>query len=391
MTALAHPLLHDPFQMQSLKRDLFSRKLKPQHLGMGAGFFDIVGDTVWDAITGLNDAMEGALTAAINTVKQIGETLALIVRACIGDVPWSSVLGSLGEVFQGVGAVLYYMNPARIAYNWLSTAPLTAHAFAELDKFTGGMITTAVNLSDLPARAMRGDPISTVELIRDALLVIEIAAVVFSGGTYLMIGGIIGTMVGRQVCGHQTEAKEACMMAFQIAGAAVGSWGDSVAGAASAEMTDAEENAWLNGDDAYANYLDQSVEGHLQYAGQKFLTDQGISVISQGAIKMCQKGKWVGSNECKIMGEVVTDYLQNGTDEDFSDFLATEIAKIGAEQLMLQWFPPKSKEHQAIQRQWTLRYVDEPQAADVNQGQVNPFTFLLLAAGAAAVLIGAGS
>lgn len=390
MLVLAHPFQKE-FENRALKEALFDPSPRIGS-GLGANFFDQLGDTVWDAVTGLNNALEGWITSAINTIKQLGETLALIVRACVGDVSWSEVLKSAGKVFQDIGAVVYYLNPFRAGYEWLKQAPLTAHAFNELDKFTGGMITNAVNVSDLVARAMRGDPISKTELVKDAILIIQVCAIIFSGGSYLIIGAMIGTMVGRQVCSKQTEAKDACMAAFQIAGAAVGGWGDSITAAASSEMTVAEENAWLQGDDAYSQFLDTSLEGHLTAAGQKYLTDQGIDLISQGAVRMCQKGHWSGSKECQIIGEVVNDYLKSPGDQEWDDFLASEIAKIGAEQLMMQWFPKNSRPYRAIQKKWQIRYVDAPSTTDVTASQgLNPKALLLMAAAAAAVLVGAGS
>ncbi|NJM09360.1 MAG: hypothetical protein HC883_00210 [Bdellovibrionaceae bacterium] len=366
MSILVHPSLlpitSRSSEIERLKNAVLRHRVHQR--GMGAGFLEDLGDSIGSMITGLAEAMSGAITATINTIKKLGETIALIVRAAIGDISWDRVLRSLGEVFQDVGQVLYYLNPVRYSHEWLKEAPLTKHAFNELDKFTGGMLTTAANLSDLPFRAMRGDPISKAELIADALLAFQIAAVVFTGGGYLAIGLMVGTMVGRQVCSKQTQAKEACMAAFQIVGAAVGGWASGSTWGAGIEsgFSAAEEQAWLSGDQAYAQFIkDQASSNlltHLSSSASKYLTNAGIDQATQQAVLLCQTQKWAGRQECAIIGQVANNYLSSEGDEPFEDFLAREVARIGAEQLMLQWFPPDTKEHQAIQ--WQIKYTDMP-------------------------------
>ena len=399
------PMPHEQTErsMSSRREDLVPTSSGRKSFGMD-GFLDDLFDTAWDAVVGLNDALSSALTATINTIKQIGETIALVVRACIGDVKWSEVMDSLGEVFQGIGAVLYYINPIRATYIWLSESPLTAHAFNELDKFTGGMITTAVNLSDLPYRAMRGDPISTQELINDALLVITIVSIIFTGP--VGVGILLGTMVGRQVCSKQTEARDACMVAFQIAGAAAGSWASAASGvtwggASEAAARAAEEAAYRAGPEAYANYWAQVAQQealaqttsflpHLTNATQTYLTSVGIDAVTAEAVELCQENNWVGDRECEILGRIAADYVKAPDSMEWDEFLVKEIAAIGAEELMLQWFPPDTPQYQAIERAWQIKYIDVPvDQTNIVQKRFDPKTLLLIAAGVATVMIGA--
>lgn len=374
------------------------------------GFFDDLGDTLWDAVDGLADAMASAMTSIVNTVKQIGETIALVVRAAIGDVKWSEVFDSLGKVFQEVGNILVVINPIRLATNFLKEAPLTSHAFNELDKFTGGMLTTATNVSDVVWRSIRGDPISKYELIQDAIFIIQIAAIIFTGPVAL--GIMVGTMVGREVCSKQTEAKDACLVAFQIAGAAAGSWASAASGltwGAAAEITEdtalsaAEQEAWLAGDEAYQAFLQRQAEQialsqttaflpHLSAAAENYLLSQGIGVASQQLANLCDKQGWAGGKECDILAEVAGNYVRNELTNQipFEEFLATEVARIGVEELMLQWFPPESPEYQAIKRQWQIKYVNVPVPGEtvIKQTGLSAGTLLLLAAGAATFLLG---
>lgn len=385
-----------------------------ERAGMHGGFFDDLFGTFTDAIEGVTDAIQGALQGTLDAIAHIGETIALIIRAAIGDVSWNAVLDELGEVFQDVGTILVYLDPARMGYNWLKEAPLTSHAFNELDKFTGGMLTTATNLSDLPWRAMRGDPISKTELIKDALLIITIVAIVFTGPVGL--GVMLGTMVGREVCSKQTEARDACMVAFQIVGAAVGSWGSAATGVTwgtasevaegavtDTVLTDAEAEAWLAGDEAYRTFMTNQLDAyalsqttsflpHLTAAAENYLLNAGINTATQHAAELCKSAHILGGNECKILSQVAADYIKSDANEPWEDFLAGEVAKIGAEQIMLQWFPPNSPEHQAIQKQWTIKYVDVPvDQTIIVQQQASKKPLLFLAGGLALMLMGAAT
>lgn len=372
--------------------------------GMG-GFFDDVGKFFEDAVSGLAEALEGALQGVINTIKQIGETVALVVRAAIGDVEWSEVLDSVGVIFQQVATVAVYLNPIRMSYELLSTSPLTAHAFNELDKFTGGMITTATNVSDLPLRAMRGDPISKVELIRDALFIIQVAAIVFTGPVGL--GLMLGVMVGKQVCSKQTHAQEACTAAFAIAGAAAGSWGSAASGVnwgtsfwESGNVVASDGSGFVAGESAYnaalanqAALASTDYAAHFTIAASEYLTERGIHVITQEAVALCQRQGWAGDRECQIVGGIAEDFVNADPDKNWDEFLAEEVARIGAEELMLQWFPPESPEHQAIaKKKWEIKYVD--QAVDqtvIKKTTLDPKALLLGAAGIAMFLVGVGS
>lgn len=99
------------------------------------------------------------------------------------NINWGDVGRNLGKVSNVIGNVLTQLNPIYITYQLYSTNPVTEHAFHELDRFTGGLLTSTKNLSTLPARTIRGDAITKAELIDDALLALKLAIVIYSGGT----------------------------------------------------------------------------------------------------------------------------------------------------------------------------------------------------------------
>lgn len=392
-----------------IKNALLAKEQTLSHAKTMSGFLDDLGTSLWEVVDGMADAVGAAMTSVVNAVKQMGETIALVIRAAIGDVKWSEVLHSLGEVFQDVGNVLVVINPIRLYTNFLKEAPLTSHAFNELDKFSGGMISTGVNVSDVVWRSIRGDPVSKYELLQDAIFIIQVAAIVFTGP--VGIGIMVGTMVGRQVCSKQTEARDACMVAFQIAGAAAGTWASAASGltwGTAAEIADestlsaAEEEAWLAGDDAYQAFLQRQAEQvalqqtteflpHLSAAAENYLLSQGIGVATQQLSNLCDKQGWAGGKECDILAQVAGNYVRNEMTNNipFEEFLAQEVARVGAEELMLQWFPPSSPEHQAIKRAWQIKRTtyEVPQYVVQEGGGIG--AFLLLAAGGAMVLMGA--
>lgn len=393
-----------------------SRIREGKSYGMGSGFFDDLGDTLWSGVTGLTDALSGALQDIIHTVEQIGETIALVVRACMGQVSWSSVLDSLGTVFQDIGSAMVLLDPTRQLFDWLGSAKLTAHAFAELDKFTGGDLTTLKNLSDLPGRVLRGDPISKNELIKDALFIIQVVAIIvtFPEG----LGVAVAMMIGKQVCAKQTEARDVCMAAFEVVGIAVGDWAADWSTAtedladtsletefdnlpAEGSIEDAYNSIAADAGDAgttsattaatdVASHYD-TVQGYLSDAAGTVLENQGITLVTREASILCQTNQWAGRNECNIMSTVLADYLKQDEDTDWTSFLAKEIGKIGMIELMLQWFPKNSPEYLALQRHLIVQ-VPTPLITPpvvTTQAGLNPWTFLILAAGAASVVMGA--
>ena len=394
-------LLIHPMQMKTFPppvrtgnplRPGFAGLLRPAELayagktyGMHGGFFDDLGSTLWDGVDGLTTALGSALNAIVHTVEQIAQTIRLVVEACIGQVSWNDVLGSLGKTFQDIGQVLVSGDPLRTTYNWLATAPLTAHAFHELDKFTGGLLTGVTNLSDLPGRAMRGDPISKVELIQDALAALQVVMMIVTFPVGL--GIMVGMMLGKEICNHQTEAKDACNAAFIIAGAAVGGWSETW-GASDDQMLDAEFNALPA--NATMDQVDASVtptfSTYLQSAASNYMTAQGIGVVTQRANFLCQSDKWATRDECRILTTIAGDYAKSGGDVDWVTFLATEVGKLGVQQLMITFLPQGSPERVAIEKNWIVQTT--PAVPAVAAGSSNMMKFLLLIGGATLLMAG---
>ncbi len=407
--------LTDPyFTAEAIKTKLLKKHFGVHRATMD-GFFSDVADFAWDAVTGLYSAIGGVFSAAAMTVKKITETIILTVRAVIGDVSWDEVSHSLGEVFQNVSNVVVVMNPYRNVAEFAKENELTAHAFQELDKFSGGMITNAVNVSDVAQRSLRGDPISKEELLQDAIFIIQVVSIVFGGPA--AAGMFTGSLIGKEVCKHQTHAKDACMATFMIIGAAAGDYGSAVTGAnwgtsywnaeaaraaAQAEIAAGEvaasqlaSTAFVEAGSAEAQRLalaaSTSFFDHISPQASEYLLSRGLEQGTQELVRVCNKQDWLGNSECEILATVASNYVRNEltTNVPWEEFMANEIARIGAEQLMLQWFPENSKEHAALKRKWEIKYVDGGVQAQPSSNIKG--IMLALAAGAGMLLLGGAS
>jgi hypothetical protein len=377
--------------------------------GMGAGDLERLGNLVGDFV---NNAIQGAeemLRKAVQSVVQIiGEVLKAVVQfigACVGLVPWSEVLSSLAQVTKSISNLFIIINPSRYVFNVLNASELTRHSFQELDKFTGGMITDAVNISDLPFRALRGDAITKEELLRTALTAIKVAALITFGPggaalNYAAAGALVGSWIGNEVCKYQEDKyKDACKVAFTAAGyitggsyqqmlrdqAAVDAAYDRLAqeGASQGAYEAANQAADRIADKAFSDYLTEAVVSEAQRRGQ--------AEVVKGLTRMCEQQNWVGDRECRILGRVLENYINSPADMAWEDFLAQEAARLGVSLILEEIFPRDSKEGRAIRREYVRVYLDVPTPIDVSEpGLVdqapNPAGFLLIAGAAATIL-----
>jgi len=387
---------------------IFLRQKQSRTAGMAGGFFEDVLDDVLGGVAGLVEAIGDVLDAILQTVKQIGEMIGQILRVIVDGLNLFAIFDALADIFKFIGRTLVFLDASRFVTKWLKESKITGHIFNELDKFTGGMFTDAANTSTLLGRVMAGDNIPKDELIKDALFALKVVAIVFSGGSLAAVFVMVGSMAANEICSHQTENKDACKAAIIIASAAAGSYAQGLRDSSQSIITDefadsywvedqifaSEGASFVPGNAAYNAGLESSAATatgaflpHLTNAGAQYLNQVGIDAVTQQAMDLCQSGKWLGSNECRILSQVAGDYIQGGSDKEWDEFLGDEIAKIGASELLHQWFPPDSKEAIAIKRAWSIRYVDAPPVTVVNK-QVSPMTLLLLAGGAAALIMG---
>lgn len=92
----------------------------------------------------------------------------------------SGILKDVGKV---AGNVLKETNPLTITKNVMTSIPVLKDVYREADKFTGGTITKLTNVTNLPAKALQGKPISKQELIEAAMVAAQVGAIVASGGS----------------------------------------------------------------------------------------------------------------------------------------------------------------------------------------------------------------
>lgn len=419
-TSFIHPLLNPlpaskarntgglrgPGHGKKLHRILIAQSVRtPEEMG----FFEFAGDFfsgLADAIEGLADVMADVLGDILQTVGNIIDAVFSAIGDVLNLIDWEQIGENLGAIVRTASNIAVQLNPNRLIYNFLAENPVTAHTFKELDKFTGGMITNAVNVSDLVYRSARGDAISKEELIKDALFCLQVAAVVVGGPA--AAGGLVGNMVGREACKNvgNAEAVEACRMAVTIAASATAQYASDVYGVswgASGSEQVISDNAGQSVSSGATDTLVQSQQNNLNALFQEsgvlnfsdYLSNAAAQVVNQRltqeitkeAIRLCQEGNWVGDKECAILGQIASNYINAPAGMDWPTFLAQEAARLGVSLLMEQWFPKDSPERRAIE--WQIKHVQIPgQTIVVTQNKKsNLGVFALLAAGAGALFI----
>lgn len=321
----------------------YARRRRPQ---LGDGLFSDIAQGVSNVVSGVVSGTVQAVTnpfptitglsqvtgqLLLNSVQSIGSVITTIGDAVVhatGQVITPNVINNLGAVTRAYFDVLAKVSPERNMYNFLTHDPLVGHAFRELDKFSGGMITDATNVSDLVARAGRGDALSKQELVRDAIYGLKVAAIVVGGGA--AAGAMVGNMVGNQVCKNQTEGQDACRVAFTVIGAAGG-----------ADLADLLSDT----------PLDYTFSDYLSDAASNTFSQKAQSAVTQTSISLCKQNQWAGATECTILGQIVSDYLKAPEGTEWTTFLANEAGRIGALVLMANAFPPGSPERIALEKQ----------------------------------------
>lgn len=354
----------------SLKR--FGKRLRK--------FVKNVGNFIKDTVAGLWDAVSKAWEQLKQTVSDIVEFVKTFAKALVGKVKWNEVFRSLGKIFRGIANIMVILNPIRIAADILQKSELTAHAFRELNRLTGGMLTTFVNISDLVWRAARGDAITKEELLKDALFIFQVAAIVAGGP--LALGAFVGGIVGREACAKAKDVKEACQIALMIAGAAAGGY-----------LADAYNFNWVPPKDAALStsakeITKKSFTDYISPAANKVLENKIGEKTGLLATQMCNNQSWAGKNECSILGNIAAEYVNAPPGTKWPEFLASSAAKIGATELMRQWFPENSPERKAIEYQIKYETLPGEQITEVKKANLLPL-FALAGAGAALLMVGA--
>lgn len=164
---------------------------------MGSWFSDLVG---------VNIDVNAGIQQFLNNIGTVFSRLGSEIQ----KIDWSQIGKNLGDWSHVVGNILTQINPVYLVWQGLSTNPITGHAFRELDKFTGGLLTSTTNVATLPSRVMRGDAISKKEIVEDALLGLKVASVVVSGGTSSAIVAASSSQLQRGYLG-QTELGKAIL------------------------------------------------------------------------------------------------------------------------------------------------------------------------------------
>ncbi len=137
----------------------------------------------------------------------IGKTMSLAVFKDEDTLSYSGALHLGGEV---LGKVYKEINPVHLTNEFLRNNPVFAHSFNELDKLTGGLLTSIENVTQLPGDAIAGEPISPARIAEALEMMLKVAAIVFSGGSATAIIGVTSSQLKKGTLG-QTELGRALL------------------------------------------------------------------------------------------------------------------------------------------------------------------------------------
>lgn len=135
----------------------------------------------------------------------------------------------IGEVVEGIskaaGNLLNSdLNPVKLFERTMKNTPVLKDIWRDVDSFTGGLLTSATNLNNLPSRALRGEGISQAEIMDAASFALKAGLLVVSGpvGSVAFNAALIGTAAGQLKKGPlgQTELGRALLSVGEVAGIA---------------------------------------------------------------------------------------------------------------------------------------------------------------------------
>lgn len=109
--------------------------------------------------------------------------------------------GTSGDPFKAFGAAiggtLRMTMPNQIITDFMKNNNITKDIYREINDFSGGFMDQINNVSDLPAKWIRGEPITEADLMAAADIGIKIAVVVASGGTAAAVIGVSASQLQR--------------------------------------------------------------------------------------------------------------------------------------------------------------------------------------------------
>lgn len=361
--------------------------------------------------------------AFVKLVTNVFSTIANIIGNILDAIGFTKLMLSIASgvksIVKSIANVLVKYSPDQFVVGVLERSQFSKHTFKELNKYTGGIFTTAANVSTLVARAAAGDTITKQELLRDAIFVLQVAAICFGAAPLAVaLGGIVGADLGNYACQGVSQGKNSqavCKSAFTVVGVAAGTYYDGLPTATDQALvnefnTSSENNledTQLNAEAEASGITDQAATSEaseaaaettqvtlanpqftqvLSTSGQNYFTTQTINLATQTAIKACQKGQWVSQGACLILGQIANTYLQSGGNVDWPTFLAEELLKLGILSLAKSWFPVGSPEYNAIVG--VSPASSTVVTASPTQASFNP-VWILAGAAAIAVMIGA--
>lgn len=182
------------------------------------GFFKKVYEELEDFAKATASAVESVVRRIVDaTINLVKASLRLVVSLMTFD--WDKIKEQFKEFGYALGEYLIATNVFVIYYDVMSELPHISSILREIDRFTGGLLTTTRNFNTLFGRALKGESISKEELMSYAVLAIQIAAIVLTGGGAAAWVGLAANQLSQGSLG-KTEFGRELLQAIAIAATA---------------------------------------------------------------------------------------------------------------------------------------------------------------------------
>ena len=196
-----------------------SPHFNPNTIGnLGDPFSDIF-EALFGGITDITNGILNIIGSILETIKNALESIYAGIEKAFKSIDWDAVAKTLGEL---AGNAMIYMNITHLSTLFFKSFPLTSHLFDELDKLSGGALTTIDNLNTITGRALRGDAISKQECVTNALFLLRVGAVMMAGpaGSAAMNAVLVAQVAGQLKQGTlgKTELGRTLLGVAEVAG-----------------------------------------------------------------------------------------------------------------------------------------------------------------------------
>jgi hypothetical protein len=217
-----------------------------------------------------------------------------VVDSIMSGITLNTFNAAIVNITQVVSNIALQIDPLQLTTKFLQTDPLTANMFKQWEQLTGNLSETVLNLGTLPLLIAQGQSVTKAQVLKDAVLALEVISVVISGGTTAAFIGAGAAQLSQGTLGKTTQGK---LILGLIGLTAVGVAAYENAGGLASELDDAstpsaDDASELTSDSGSTSELDTSPDtaetpsqsqAAVNAVAQKGATQYGTPTITKKA------------------------------------------------------------------------------------------------------------